>query len=103
MVKRLLEIKKSVNKALVELDLDDWLLSKSEVCLLQSLADCLEVIETASLALGTQDCNLFKAEKIFKYLSLSQKNPPPLASLFMKRSNGKFWKGDKLICQISIL
>jgi len=68
MIKRLLEVRKSVSKALVELEMQDLMLTESEVLLLDSLSDALDVIETASLALGRRDCTLFKSERIFKYL-----------------------------------
>ncbi len=68
MVKRFLETKGTIAKVLVELSSINLYPSEEELKLLQETVDALEVIESASLALGKRDCDLQKSEKIFQFV-----------------------------------
>ncbi len=67
-IKRFLEIKTAVGKTLIDLNKMDLFPEKDEVDVLEHLAEALDLVETASLALSRRDSTLNKADIIFEFL-----------------------------------
>ncbi len=68
MIKRFLEAKKAVAKALVDLGKIHLYPEKEELAALEEMAEALDIVQTGSLALGRRDANLSKAEVIFDFM-----------------------------------
>ena len=67
MLRRFHEMKGTIAKALVQLSAIDMYPSASDLELISQMIEALEVIETGSLALGRQDCDLRKADRIYDF------------------------------------
>lgn len=68
MIQGFLEVKEAISVSLRKFEQEDRFPSESEISLLEHLIEPLEIIEAGALKLGQRDCDLYKADKIFRYM-----------------------------------
>ena len=67
MLKRFLEIMKSIEHALLDINKGSMFLDRHEVDLIESLIEPLDIIEACSRKLCSRDVNIAEADRIFEY------------------------------------
>lgn len=84
MIRRFLDLKSSVIRALIEFSSFDLFPSQDQLSMLSDLSDSLEVVEVAAQALGRRDSDMGKAERIFEFLlkNLREQNSTIGSKLF---------------------